>query len=150
MCTVASPSSIFSGSAPELYKNRKADECYTWYIWSILFACNSYQNVMYVMYVCFKLKYQKECPELKSDWWILDFWERNGISLQFRKSVSGHKPKSSTTTPGRIRTRAVSGISGSRVPDNHLGYPSQNFGSGKRNVALWQKWNDYVTHQIVL
>ena len=47
-------------------------------------------------------------------------------------------------------TRAVSGISGSRVPDNRLGYPNPNFGSGTRNVALWEKRNDDLTHQIVL
>ena len=45
--------------------------------------------------------------------------------------------------------RAVSGISGSRVPDNRLGYPNPNFGSGTRNVALWEESKDYFTHKNV-
>ena len=44
----------------------------------------------------------------------------------------------------------MSGISGSRVPDNRLGYPNPNFGSGTRNVALWETRKDYFTHLIVL
>ena len=40
----------------------------------------------------------------------------------------------------RLVFRAVSGISGSRVPDNRLGYPNPNFGSGTRNDALWEKF----------
>ena len=40
--------------------------------------------------------------------------------------------------------RAVSGISGSRLPDNRLGYPNANLGSGNRNVALWEELkNDF-------
>ena len=35
--------------------------------------------------------------------------------------------------------RAVSGISGSPVPENRLVYPNSNFGSGTRKVAVWEK-----------
>ena len=44
----------------------------------------------------------------------------------------------------------MSGISGSRVPDNRLGYPNPNYGSGTRNVALWEKLMHNLTHQIVV
>ena len=42
--------------------------------------------------------------------------------------------------------RAVSDISGSRVPDNRLGYPNPNFGTGTRNVALWEESKDDLIH----
>ena len=47
-------------------------------------------------------------------------------------------------------SRAVSGISGSRVPDNRLGYPNPNFGSGTRNVALWEQLKADLTKKNVL
>ena len=45
----------------------------------------------------------------------------------------------------KLMNRAVSGISGSRVPDNHLGYPNRNFGSGTRNDAWWEEMKDNLT-----
>ena len=36
-----------------------------------------------------------------------------------------------------IVIRAGSGISGSRVPDNCLGYPNPKLSSGTRKIALW-------------
>ena len=42
-----------------------------------------------------------------------------------------------------VYNRAVSGISGSRIPDNRLRYPNPNFGSGARNVALREESKDY-------
>ena len=52
------------------------------------------------------------------------------LHFTLKKTFSQYLKKS-------IYIRAVSGISGSRVPDNRLGYPNPNFGSGTRNVALW-------------
>ena len=39
-------------------------------------------------------------------------------------------------------TRAVSGISGSRLPNNRLGYPNPNYGLGTRKDALWEELKD--------
>ena len=44
----------------------------------------------------------------------------------------------------------MSGISGSRVSDNRLGYPNPTFGSGTRNVALWEELKGDLTHKNVL
>ena len=41
------------------------------------------------------------------------------------------------TTLCAVITRAGSGISGSRVPDNSLGYPNPVLSSGTREIALW-------------
>ena len=45
----------------------------------------------------------------------------------------------------KCEARAVSGISGSRVPNNRLGYPNPNFGSGTRNIALCEELRDDLT-----
>ena len=40
-----------------------------------------------------------------------------------------------------VFTRAGSGISGSRVPENWLGYPNLILSTGTRKIALWEVLN---------
>ena len=50
-----------------------------------------------------------------------------------------------------ISDRAMSGIAGSRLPDNCFGCPNRNLGSGTRNVALCEEMKHYYkTHKNVL
>ena len=42
-----------------------------------------------------------------------------------------------------MEIRAVSGISGSPVPDNRLGHPNRNFTPGTQNVAFLERSNTH-------